>query len=292
MPEGTPMMIKLAGIIRGGSKTFLRIQFRTVAVVVVFLAIVFSLFIETWSGLTFLLGATMSSAVCILGMQSATHANVRTTDRARNTFSVGETVKVALMGGSISGLAVQACGTFGLVLILCIRGGVDPTAGNLADSYVVKKAPAIKTSTVVKTNTAAQDYVKATKNFYDTTWTKTAQSLTDSVGTWTNYGAYFFYEAIEAADSRPENTSCEAKYNEVKDRYADLDQDSIDILKAEYNDSYTKFATWAANQGVSIATYNAGRLGDNNNIGLFVGIGAAAISLIVAVYFVGKRRRA
>ncbi len=128
MPEGTPMMIKLAGIIRGGSKTFLRIQFRTVAVVVVFLAIVFSLFIETWSGLTFLLGATMSSAVCILGMQSATHANVRTTDRARNTFSVGETVKVALMGGSISGLAVQACGTFGLVLILCIRGGVDPAA--------------------------------------------------------------------------------------------------------------------------------------------------------------------
>ena len=26
MPEGTPMMIKLAGIIRGGSKTFLRIR--------------------------------------------------------------------------------------------------------------------------------------------------------------------------------------------------------------------------------------------------------------------------
>ena len=57
-------------------------------------------------------------------------------------------------------------------------------AGNLADSYVVKKAPVIKTSTVTKTNTASQDYVKATKNFYDTTWTRTAQSLSDSVGTW------------------------------------------------------------------------------------------------------------
>ena len=57
-------------------------------------------------------------------------------------------------------------------------------AGNLADSYVVKKAPAIKTNTVTKTNTASQDYVKATRNFYDTTWTKTAQSMTDSVGTW------------------------------------------------------------------------------------------------------------
>ena len=60
----------------------------------------------------------------------------------------------------------------------------DIHAGNLVDSYVVKKAPAIKTSTVTKTNTASQDYVKATRNFYDTTWTKTAQSMTDSVGTW------------------------------------------------------------------------------------------------------------
>ena len=57
-------------------------------------------------------------------------------------------------------------------------------AGNLADSYVVKKAPVIKASTVTKKAALSQDYVKATQNYFDTTWTKTAQSLTDSVGTW------------------------------------------------------------------------------------------------------------
>ena len=56
--------------------------------------------------------------------------------------------------------------------------------GNLADSYVVKKAPVIKASTVTKKAAPSQDYVKATQNYFDTTWTKTAQSLTDSVGTW------------------------------------------------------------------------------------------------------------
>ena len=56
-------------------------------------------------------------------------------------------------------------------------------AGNLADSYVVKKAPVIKAGTVTKKAAPSQDYVKATQNYFDTTWTKTAQSLTDSVGT-------------------------------------------------------------------------------------------------------------
>ena len=64
----------------------------------------------------------MSSVVCIVGMKSATYANVRTANKARTSLSIGETVKVALSGGSISGLAVQACGLLGLVLIVLISG--------------------------------------------------------------------------------------------------------------------------------------------------------------------------
>ena len=43
--------------------------------------------------------------MCVLGMRSATYANVRTANKARQSLSIGETVKVALCGGSISGLA-------------------------------------------------------------------------------------------------------------------------------------------------------------------------------------------
>ena len=120
--EGTAEMSELAGIIRSGARTFIKTEYKTVAVVVVLLAVVFSLFVEKTSGITFIIGAVMSSFVCIVGMRSATYANVRTANKARESRSIGETVKVALCGGSISGLSVQAFGMFGFLLVLIIWG--------------------------------------------------------------------------------------------------------------------------------------------------------------------------
>ncbi len=122
MKEGTGEMAEMAGIIRSGASTFLKTEFRTIAIVVAVIAALFSLFIEKSSGLTFILGAAMSSVVCVLGMRSATYANVRTANKARETLSIGETVKVALCGGSISGLSVQAFGLIGLCGILLVCG--------------------------------------------------------------------------------------------------------------------------------------------------------------------------
>ena len=122
MEEGTERMVKMSGIIREGSNVFIRKEFTTIAIVIAVLAILFTLFIEKYSGLTYLLGATMSSVVCIMGMKSATYANVRTANKARTSLSIGETVKVALKGGSISGLSVQALGLLGIVLIVLISG--------------------------------------------------------------------------------------------------------------------------------------------------------------------------
>jgi len=122
MPEGTADMAEMAGIIRSGAETFIKTEFKTILIVMAVIAAVFSLFIEATSGITFLLGGGMSSIVCILGMKSATYANVRTANRAKETLSVGETVKVALCGGSVSGLSVQAFGMMGILSILLIWG--------------------------------------------------------------------------------------------------------------------------------------------------------------------------
>ena len=75
----------------------------------------------------------MSSCACVIGMRSATYANVRTANRARETMSIGETVKTALCGGSISGLSVQAFGLLGVVAVILIFGGVryDAVGGGL-----------------------------------------------------------------------------------------------------------------------------------------------------------------
>ena len=144
LSEGNEEMIELSSIIRSGARTFIRTEYRTVAVVVVILALLFSLFIEKTAGLTFIIGALMSTFVCIVGMRSATYANVRTTNRALETKSIGETVKVALQGGSISGLSVQAFGLLGLLLILFIWK-IDPTA---AGSGFVAKVAGVKASLI------------------------------------------------------------------------------------------------------------------------------------------------
>ena len=122
MPEGTDRMIKMSQIIRDGSNVFIKKEFTTIAIVIAGLAVLFTLFIEKFSGITYILGAAMSSIVCILGMKSATYANVRTANKARESLNVGETVKVALKGGSISGLSVQAFGLLGILLIVLISG--------------------------------------------------------------------------------------------------------------------------------------------------------------------------
>lgn len=127
LPEGNSDMVIMARTIRDGSSAFLRKEFRTIAVIIILLTIVFSCFVEKFAGIAFLIGAIMSSAVCIIGMKSATYANVRTANTARESKSIGETVKVALMGGSISGLSVQAFGLFGAVVVMLILvGNVDP----------------------------------------------------------------------------------------------------------------------------------------------------------------------
>ena len=142
MPEGTKDMVEMAGIIRSGANTFMKTEYRTIVIVVALLAIIFSLFVEKTCGITFLFGALMSSCACVIGMRSATYANVRTANKARESLSIGETVKVALCGGSISGLSVQAFGLLGLVAVLLIFGHVrhDVTGGGLVATLQIGRA--------------------------------------------------------------------------------------------------------------------------------------------------------
>ncbi len=122
LKEGNERMVKMSAIIREGAGVFLKKEFTTIGIVVLIVALLLSLFIERFSGLTYIFGALMSSTVCILGMKSATYANVRTANMAKETLSIGKTVKVALSGGSVSGIAVQAFGLIGLVIVILISG--------------------------------------------------------------------------------------------------------------------------------------------------------------------------
>ncbi len=128
MEEGNDEMKEIAEIIRRGARTFMREEYKRIVPAILIVAVLISLFIEKTCGLTFILGATMSSLACIIGMRSATYANVRTANTAAKTKDIGRTTQTALRGGSISGLSVPAFGLFGLVLICIITGGVKNDA--------------------------------------------------------------------------------------------------------------------------------------------------------------------
>lgn len=122
--EGKKEMKEIAKIIRDGAFTFMKTEYVAISVTVVVVAILLSTFIEKTSGITFIAGALASSIVCVFGMITGTYGNVRTTNAARKTKSIGKTVQVALLGGASIGVPVQAITLLGLIMIPLVTGGI------------------------------------------------------------------------------------------------------------------------------------------------------------------------
>ncbi len=122
MPEGTERMSEIAAAIRVGANAFINYEYRILAIVVACIAVLMAI-ITTWhAAVALLIGAAMSASAGFIGMKIATYANVRVSNRARESRSIGDTVKVAFRGGSVMGLCVGGCALFGLFLVYIIFG--------------------------------------------------------------------------------------------------------------------------------------------------------------------------
>ena len=131
-------MYSLSKTIREGANIFMKTEYGGVfpfgdsSVGITFVALIIavglSLFVEASAGLSYLLGALMSSSAVFLGMKGATYANYRVARRAYKSrletdeaHAIGRTVWTALKGGSIAGLSVQAFGTLGIAIICILQ---------------------------------------------------------------------------------------------------------------------------------------------------------------------------
>ena len=123
LPSGTKQMKEIAKAIRIGAKTFLVNEYKVLSVVVIALALLFGIFLSTSSAVAFVIGVLMSAIAGYVGMQMATHANVRVANKARTSKNIGETLKVALRGGSVMGILVSSCALIGLVIVFWLYNG-------------------------------------------------------------------------------------------------------------------------------------------------------------------------
>ena len=116
--EGDPKMARIAKNISDGAMSFLKAEYKILAVFVAAVAVLlfFKGQAETGSNgmvaLSFVVGAICSALAGFIGMRVATKANVRTTQAART--SLGKALEVAFAGGSVMGMGVVGLGVLGL----------------------------------------------------------------------------------------------------------------------------------------------------------------------------------
>ena len=122
LPEGNERMQEIASAIRVGANAFLDYEYRVLYLVIVLVAVVLAVVTMWQAAVALLIGALMSGCAGLVGMKIATYANVRVSNRARETQNIGATVKVAFRGGSVMGLCVGGFALLGLFVTYVVFG--------------------------------------------------------------------------------------------------------------------------------------------------------------------------
>jgi K(+)-stimulated pyrophosphate-energized sodium pump len=122
LATGTPLMQEIAGAIQEGADAFIKHEYKVIFSIAIFIALILGVLVSWYTGAAFILGAVMSASAGWIGMKIATLANVRVSNMARETKSLGKTLKVAFQGGSVMGLSVGGFALMGLVIVYFVFG--------------------------------------------------------------------------------------------------------------------------------------------------------------------------
>ena len=112
-PGGTGAVQKIGQQIHIGAIVFMKREYKMLSIFALVLLVLLYIFLGPASALCFIVGAVASATAGYIGMNTATIANVRTTQAAHDEGS-SAALTVAFFGGSVMGLSVAALGLLGL----------------------------------------------------------------------------------------------------------------------------------------------------------------------------------
>jgi len=125
--SGTKEMQKIGHYIVIGTNAYLKRQFKTIFLVIPWLALVFLLLFNWVTSLAFVCGVILSLFAGYVGMKVAVNANVRTANVAR--FSASGTLKTGFFGGAVMGLAVPGISLLALMLLYVTLNDIPALVG-------------------------------------------------------------------------------------------------------------------------------------------------------------------
>ncbi len=120
--QGNEKVREISKAIRGGAMSFLKKEYRFLAIFVAIVFILMGFFLSWSSAAVFAAGATLSVLAGNIGMRIATASNGRTVWAVKNNIKEG--LDVAFNAGSVMGLSVVGFGILGIAVSYLIFG--DP----------------------------------------------------------------------------------------------------------------------------------------------------------------------
>jgi K(+)-stimulated pyrophosphate-energized sodium pump len=136
---GPPAMQEIAGMIFEGAMAFLRRQYRTIAMLSIFVAVAIGLIVGYFdsslnhgvlTGVAFMIGAACSGLAGFIGMYVSVRANGRCAAAA--THSLRDAVAVSLRGGAVSGFLVVGLSLIGVASLFGFYSRI--LGNNMADT--------------------------------------------------------------------------------------------------------------------------------------------------------------
>lgn len=119
---GNERMNEIAGAIQEGAKAYLNKQYKTIAIVGVFVTVLLFLFFRNAiAPVGFVLGAVLSGIAGYVGMLVSVQANVRTTEASRQSLGAG--LNIAFKAGAITGMLVAGLALLGLAVYYYVLTG-------------------------------------------------------------------------------------------------------------------------------------------------------------------------
>ena len=131
---GNRKMQEIANAIQIGAKAYLNRQYKTIAIVGLFVLVIVTYFLGIWVGLGYFIGSFLSAVAGYVGMLVSVQANVRTAEASRKGLSEG--LAISFKSGAVTGMLVAGLALLSIAIYYLLLVGLNVNEREIINALV------------------------------------------------------------------------------------------------------------------------------------------------------------